>query len=196
MKTGCEPARGFTLLELLLVVAGVLLLLVLGSASLSMARASAHQAECAANLRSLHMVMEVYANDHLGCYPIGFADGASWSARVRPYLPPASSRKEGVTYCPATHLKGTGITKRDATTWRTDYNINRFVASKIEEENRRTRFPQHLIFLFDGNGATSGSASTAKTAPRHRNRINILFVGGYVEPVSDITRYNAHWEIP
>jgi len=63
MKTGRE---GFTLIELLVVIAIIALLMGILMPALSRARDQAKEAICRTNLKSLHMGLELYANDNEG----------------------------------------------------------------------------------------------------------------------------------
>jgi prepilin-type N-terminal cleavage/methylation domain-containing protein/prepilin-type processing-associated H-X9-DG protein len=64
------PRSGFTLVELLVVVAvtGVLIALLLPT--ISRARESARRTGCASNLRQLGMAVQAYLDDHDGLYPV------------------------------------------------------------------------------------------------------------------------------
>lgn len=62
-------SRGFTLLELLTVVAIISLLLGITLPSLGHARRLARRAQCSANLRSIGHAVQGYVNDNNGFYP-------------------------------------------------------------------------------------------------------------------------------
>jgi prepilin-type N-terminal cleavage/methylation domain-containing protein/prepilin-type processing-associated H-X9-DG protein len=83
--------RGFTLVELLVVVAIVTILVALLVPALSRAREHVNRVKCAANLRSLGQAMELYVQ-HYGWYPGGdAAEGpdyglfAVWPVRLRAF---------------------------------------------------------------------------------------------------------------
>jgi prepilin-type N-terminal cleavage/methylation domain-containing protein/prepilin-type processing-associated H-X9-DG protein len=59
---------GFTLIELLVVISIIALLIALLLPALSQARESGRAAQCGSNLRQMGVFMEVYAEDHNGCY--------------------------------------------------------------------------------------------------------------------------------
>ncbi len=61
--------RGFTLIELLVVIAIVALLVGLALPALSRARQTARQTICLANLRSIHAIIQQYADAHRGMTP-------------------------------------------------------------------------------------------------------------------------------
>lgn len=90
---------GFTLIELMVVIAIIGLLASVVLASLSDARASARDAIRVQDMRSIHTALERYANDHGGTYPNPTSAGVSGGGEmigvgnpiddaIRPYLDP------------------------------------------------------------------------------------------------------------
>jgi prepilin-type N-terminal cleavage/methylation domain-containing protein/prepilin-type processing-associated H-X9-DG protein len=67
--------RGFSLVELLVVIGIIALLIALLLPSLAGARRSANTVACAANLRSIVQGMQIYAAEHKGYYPGGMTSG-------------------------------------------------------------------------------------------------------------------------
>lgn len=189
--------RAFSLPEILLAVVIISILLLLATGAYRSMLEASHSTGCISNLRALSVMMNNYANDHDGCYPPGYdSDKNTWLGHTAAYRSEINANnKTGITFCPATRMNGKGIYKRDATTWRTDYNINKFVASAEQSQNKRVLIPSKLLFLFDGVGATSGSMATSKECPRHRgDTLNILFVDGHVETTDDLQKYNQYWQ--
>jgi prepilin-type N-terminal cleavage/methylation domain-containing protein/prepilin-type processing-associated H-X9-DG protein len=89
--------RGFTLVELLAVIAIVAVLAGLILATLGPMRAAARQAKCAANLRSIGGAFNQFAADYDGYYPAvtyntGHLDGkvnpnkSHWWVELKPYI--------------------------------------------------------------------------------------------------------------
>lgn len=75
--------RGFTLVELLVVISIIALLIALLLPALGAARESAIQTKCKANLRSTHQTLYAFAGDRKGKLPLGYRGGRfQWNTMV------------------------------------------------------------------------------------------------------------------
>lgn len=86
-RRACRASRAFSILELLLVVAGLLVVLALAFPAIGRLNQSSRQARCGANLRQLGILMFNYLADHRGVYPrsatqLYDADGAPSGASI------------------------------------------------------------------------------------------------------------------
>lgn len=144
MRPGCgADRRGFTLVELLVVVAVIALLIGLLLPALSRARHAAQAAMCLANIRSLEIAQIAYANDYDGQLVMyGFGHGGtdlapalSWLNVLRPYGDSAMDTKSPLDTSPywTVEMGGTGQTAPGTSPARnrvSSYGLNEYVTPK------------------------------------------------------------------
>jgi prepilin-type N-terminal cleavage/methylation domain-containing protein/prepilin-type processing-associated H-X9-DG protein len=78
--------RGFTLVELLVVMGIIALLASMLMPSLAKAKAKANQIKCLNNLRQLGLSMTMYASDSNDEYPARRAEPNAWPQKLKPYF--------------------------------------------------------------------------------------------------------------
>lgn len=176
--------NGFTLLEVMIVVAIMLLLAAILFPVFRSVRDRAHQAKCASHLRSIGYAMTMYADDHDETLPLGgyssigepnhwdrsWHDSLSWNVRSwGPFFCPASPSWAG---------------------YRHSYGVNHFVcgvgwAKKMSEIS----LPAHTMFVtekLNGDYAAYapgefGNPHWQPLHPRHNGRVHVLFFDSHVE---------------
>jgi prepilin-type N-terminal cleavage/methylation domain-containing protein len=70
-----KPRRGFTVIELLVVISIIAMLIALLLPALKQARAAAKNATCVSNLRQMNIAMQSYAAEFNGWYPYAWKGG-------------------------------------------------------------------------------------------------------------------------
>lgn len=126
--------RGFTLVELLVVIGIIALLLGILLPALSKARAAANTAKCLSNMRNMLVAAQMYANDNKGCLiQAGMAHGGAHANEEVAWFNTLQSYYQNnlVARCPSDdspHWPG-GIPVPPSTDQyrRTSYGINEFL---------------------------------------------------------------------
>lgn len=198
----CKRGKGFTLLELLVVVAiiGVLLSMLLGG--VAAARVSANGARCTSNLRNLGVASLLYAKDHQNNLPIPTKWAAPdnevfWWVMIGPYLYDAPPFVVDDTFrCPAGEgfhisergLQGSGWRHIDYAQFLTPYYVGTANLSAIDADKSALLVDGENYEGYLGIEAYCFAAIVNKRAKeRHRGKSNVLFCNGRVEALKDPT---------
>lgn len=167
---------GFTLVEVLAVIAVIVLLFAITIPVLSNVRASSHDAKCSSNLRQLGAATMLYANDNGGKLP----SFVGWSHAISPFI--GSKSVEGVFECPAAK------NQYDSASART-YGYNRHL-----EGARLTSIanPSRIVVLADGHWSgtyfyAQVDGGIALPTPVHGEGAMALFLDQHVELVEDFS---------
>ena len=95
-KGKSSAARGFTLMELLVVIGIIAILAGLLMPAISKAKQKASRTKCMNNMRQLNLALGMYADDNEGQYPARKRKPNTWVKALKPFY-----KDEGVLRCPA-----------------------------------------------------------------------------------------------
>src|SRR5689334_21609243 len=103
---------GFAMIELLVVLVISLVLYTVALGPVRSYLGGKKRSECTENLRKLHLVLTLYANEHGGAFPVGHAH----SDEALALLVPKSTSDATIFHCPASEKKScyayvSGLTK-------------------------------------------------------------------------------------
>ncbi len=201
--------RGFTLVELLLVIAIIALLIAMLLPALNKARAAAQSVQCASNLRQVGMLCLAYANDAKGAFPLRKADfgspqpgeeGLLWMNFLQrkglidfPENVSRSNHLNARLYCPTNDATWTYAVTilADKSIWGGGYvggtggypppRWNKFTWRKITQ----AKFPSDRLIMMEANTWTTDGNQYEKDhqwrVSQHNKGSNYLFLDGHVE---------------
>lgn len=212
--------RGFTLLEIIVVIAIVMILAAILLPVFRSARDSAHTATCSNNLKQIGFAIDQYVQDTGGFYPDSKAatnikTSCGWAVLIIPYLKsaellqcPSFERGEYRADCPPDEII---IIKDEPSQYEfwdgsydlsanSDFHNNGFLVSAVRVKN-----PSSRILSYDG----VGSEATLQHEPlpsletltqtgynRHRDGLNALFFDGHVKWIALDHVYDAKYWRP
>ena len=212
VKTGENNPPGFTLVELLVVLAVVAVLVALGGVGWAAARDQSRQAACLQTLRSLGQGVLLYANDHAGEFPRSYHSAGAhrepgWAASIAPYLGaseeldyagwtrffnryyrcPLDSNRDPSLYSYGLNVylevqPGGDSYRGSPTTWRRLQSIPQPSRTILLAEVRPEAWADHFMCHLWGGRS---AARNALAQPRHRGKNNFLFVDGSATPLSE-----------
>jgi prepilin-type N-terminal cleavage/methylation domain-containing protein/prepilin-type processing-associated H-X9-DG protein len=197
--------RGFTIIELLIVVIIIAVLTSIILPVLSIARQKVHQITCCNNLRQLFFALKQYTNDNNGLLPPSNNSGKSkdltkncgaevWFKAVDHYLISSvlpSKRDEISIEQRLSAVKQDPIFRtvplsEQPKTRTIKMNMNLTRRSECQQSIETIENPTKTVLLFDSRINNAGVAnnfegSYGSVAQRHSKAANILFIDGHVE---------------
>jgi prepilin-type N-terminal cleavage/methylation domain-containing protein len=175
-----RPRRGFSLVELLIVIAVIVILIGLLLPAVGMARAKSRQAQCTNNLTQLHKAYTV-ASDKLP-QPV---QAAQWPQKLPPFL----EQETKVFNCPDNVPPASSAS----------YGMNSRAFRMADQDNGRIVLLDYKQVEVKVVGQTIAQLNTswpAEYAARHFQQQNVVFGDGHVEaksPLSIDPRYCEYY---
>jgi prepilin-type N-terminal cleavage/methylation domain-containing protein/prepilin-type processing-associated H-X9-DG protein len=201
MRRCASLAKGFTLVELLAVLAVVGLLAAITIPVVGSIRERARASRCLSNLRQLGMAIPLYAAENKGAVVpsrIGYGDDQYWPYLLAPFLSldstrttPRGSRTDTVLTCPTEKADPLGATENIVGLYVIRYTINSHIAEvnnllTLPQVSRRERVKnlnpaRTMIFMDSFSGGSLGFASTFASTYPHGGKTNVAYIDGHVE---------------
>ncbi len=194
---GAPQSGGFTLLELLVVVAILGLLVGLLFPALNRSRDVARQTQCMSNLKQISIALNVYLNENGEFFPRandGFILGkaVTWGRVLQPYITHSK-----ILLCPSKQVNGWMGDWDSDTTWAPNaYGVNEYYLFPQNPtplvQLAKVANPSDTIAISERNAGSTvtipapilgGGAignPPCNIEPRHLNGANFLFVDGHV----------------
>ncbi len=188
--------RGFTLVELLVVVAIIALLAAIAIPAVTGAINSAKRAKCMGNLRTIYTYLQAYAQEHNGQMPVPAANtgGSPYKAAqpnftqaLTPYIQKVADRK--VFYCPA-HKKADGsLYVYTDLHWNTEGSIsylyygltNNNIGIPLRLTDNNIQLLMSDKFNQDADNPTFVDANNHTRICSHPDGLNLLRLNGSIE---------------
>ena len=192
---------GFTLLELLVVIAVIGVLASLTSSVIAHAHSEAQATQCVSNLRQWGVALNLYCADNYGytprrgqgVQPVTIINRSTdWFNALPPYLGmatfndlvqqgnPPQAGANSIFVCPAAKLGTAGP-------YFLAYAMNMYLSPWIRPQPHKLQElpnPSQLAFMADGPScwaSTVPSSQGYSVVARHEGRANVAFVDGHVE---------------
>lgn len=201
--TNKHPA-GFTLIELIVVIAIVAVLAALLIPAVGRVRASANEAKCISNLRQIGAANLAFANDNNGEIAAGgHWTNYWWMYQIREYMEGSEDLDNfiGIMVCPADETEGWGDPPAGYEIQRRSYGVNNFLTQSVDGVNTGKTlvsipFPAKTVYAGDTGRSPADSNWIAGadywlgvSGDRHQGRINYVFLDGHVAGFDAETLY-------
>jgi len=189
---------GFTLIEMLVVIAIIALLASLLMPALGRIREKAQKTACMSNLHQIGLAAQGYANDHEGYLPYAaYSSSIRWYTKLAPYAGGGVLEKQSIWSCPSTkknswvgygwNYHGLGHSPQMPRLGPTSYIHEKDSIVLLAD----VRYAMDFVGNKDVIPPFSGGTPPSRV---HSDGLNTLFVGGHVQWFPADTWYqNTKW---
>jgi prepilin-type N-terminal cleavage/methylation domain-containing protein/prepilin-type processing-associated H-X9-DG protein len=213
------PVAGFTLVEMLVVIAIIAILIALTVPVVNSIQERGRTTACASNLRQIGTALLAFAGEHDGDFPVAggviphgqkdpMTGQASWTEQIEPYMGtstkvyvcPSSSRQipQNAQYsyymgCHAAYAQNGGFSALHLVSIQTP-------ATYILAGD--STFTGFSVNDADKDDYTQSPAFTTSPPPFHRGFVNVIYADGHSESVAKLDRtrmsnmYDGSWQDP
>lgn len=214
---GCashRPTPGFSLMELLVVLAIILILMGITVPLVSTALARGKSTECQNNLKQWGLAMGMYLDEHRAVFPSDIDTNTNvWYNVLPPYVaqPTMATMKEqgrvrvpgsgkSMFVCPSSPVVPGLLTQYNAGSHATFFSSYALNAALVGKRLGQITQGQTMVAFIDSPDHTAASMTetdflkTEETkAFRHKGRANVCFVDGHVRTVRKVDMGTVRW---
>ncbi len=180
--------KGFTLIEILVVIAIIAILAAILFPAFASARKSAQRISCGSNLRQLGNMIGMYTQQNSEQFPYIDASSATPVTPITVLLAPYS-RDAGLYLCPSTTNWEQGPTSTNpswSATFKSGYGINNLLTNPATPTGTialaQVKSPSRTAMMFDSPVPLAADvASIASVGERHLEGVNVVYVDGHMK---------------